>query len=180
MKHRGVSYYYILLLVLIGIGTSRATEKIEGGFGVKLGDFFDPLTATREGSKGDGGTAYFFAPVNPFRSLTSYHVAITPRTKKIFAILAEGEFKSLEEAKMEQAVIMALLTEKYGIEKEQGELEKLQNMRGVSQGMRFVCAQIRDDANYSLVVMYYDSDLARVAESERIRMEKQKAAGSGL
>jgi hypothetical protein len=69
----------LLLVSFIAIQASVfATDKIEGAFGMALGQKFDPEKAIGTSSLTDGTPMYQFNPEKPFRSFTKYFVMITP------------------------------------------------------------------------------------------------------
>src|SRR5690348_13888600 len=106
-----------LLALFCGVAlafTASATEKIEGAFGKKLGDVFDPSTAIGKSELTDGTPMYEFSTTNGFRSFTKYYVLITPKTKKIYSIWGMGSVANTESGQKEQALIMEILEQKYG------------------------------------------------------------------
>lgn len=48
----------------------HAEEKIEGAFGKKFGEVFDPATAMGKSTLTDGTVMYQFTPEKPYRSLS--------------------------------------------------------------------------------------------------------------
>jgi hypothetical protein len=175
---------FCLLLVTVNFAFSEnaatAQDKIEGAFGKKLGEIFDPVNATSKGLLKNGQVLYYFVPDNPFRSITSYYLLTTPTTNKIYAIVGTGSIKNIETGKLEQNVLMELLCQKYGPQKNADAIESLQNIKGISQGNRIVTTRINGYADTTLDLMYFDNDLAKLAEKERVALETKKASGSGL
>ncbi len=78
---------FLITFWLLSLSTSAFSESvIEGGLGVKLGDYFS-------GSKVIGNTTsevpiYEFSPSKPLPKLDRYGVIVTPKTRKIVEIWA--------------------------------------------------------------------------------------------
>ena len=123
---------------------------------------------------------YQFAPQNPFRSLTKYYVLITPTTNKIYSIWGMGAAGNTETGKKEQDVIMALLTQKYGSPKKEGVFDALYDAKQISQGNRTVLTKVTGFVDATLEIRYYDHDIEKVGEQERLAIEARKAGGKGL
>ena len=171
------------LLVLLASFSASAAEKIEGAFGKKLGDPFDPATAIGKSKLSDGTPMYQFSPEKGFRSFTKYYVLITPTTQKIYCIWGTGDVASTEIGKKEQAVVMELLKEKYGVAEKPGLFDDLEDARRVDQGDRYILSKISGLDGLEKVKMdlrYYDKDLKKLAEKERIAGETKKIDKGGL
>jgi hypothetical protein len=157
-----------------------APNQISEAFGMKLGDIFDPANATGTGTLTNGTPEYDITPVSPFRSFTDYYILITPLTHKIYAIEAQGNFDNSDMAKKEQAVIMQLLTDKYGPVADQEPDEIMDNGQHISQGHRLVLTSVKGFTTATLLIQYIDTDLAGLAEKERIKTEAKKVDAGGL
>ena len=155
-------------------------EKIEGAFGKKLGDVFDPKKAIGLSRCEDGTPIYEFRPANSFRSFTRYYVLITPTSKKIYNIWGVGSAENTSVAQKEQAVIMEILQQKYGVKEKPGVIDILGDVNTIKQGNRGVVTKISGFGNVQFHIRYYDSDLVKLAESERITEESKKVNKSGL
>jgi hypothetical protein len=154
--------------------------EIEGAFGEKLGDAFDPDSAADTNSLTDGTILYEFSPPANFRSFEHYYVMITPQSHKIYGITAMGNFDNTDQAKKEQAVVMEILKEKYGPEQVQGISDAMDNVERITQGNRYVLTKVSGFTDGTLDLRYYDSDLAQVAEQERIAGEVQNTDTNSL
>jgi hypothetical protein len=155
-------------------------RPIEGAFGKKLGDSFDPATAIGTIQQRDGTPVYEFTPALPFRSFNHYYVNITPHTRAIYAIWASESLDNQDEAKEELAIVMEMLKEKYGPEKERGIADTADDPEEIEQGNRAVGASIDEADGTTLILGYDDNDLAKRAEQERIAGEVQSTDKSGL
>jgi hypothetical protein len=103
----------ILIIVFLSIA-AFAADKIEGAFGMKLGDTFDPSSAIRILEGKDGIPSYQFNPTNVFRSFKNYFVMVTPKTHQIYSIWAVGKIDDLRAGKEEQAKVMELIRKQFG------------------------------------------------------------------
>jgi len=180
MTHR-LRYILVVFSIFIGASAAHAEEKIVGAFGMKLGDTFSPLSAIGKSSLVDGREMYQFPPQNPFRSLTRYYVLITPTTNKIYSIWGIGVAGNLAKWKLEQDVLMELLTQKYGPPNKANIFDSLHDTKEISQGNRAVLTKVTgfgEDA--TLEIRYYDHDIEKIAEKERLASEAKKAGGGGL
>jgi hypothetical protein len=91
---------------------ARAVEKIEGAFGLKLGDVWHPKE--KPDMKYGGGEGYTFTPAQPNSAFSDYLVWITPESHRIFKIMAIGVAPDGKTAEARCAGIAAVLNEKYG------------------------------------------------------------------
>ncbi len=170
----------LVLLSLIATQPVAAADPIEGAFGMTLGSEFDTSTAIGKNSLTDGTPMYQFAPESPFRSLSSYYVLITPKTRRIYSIWAIGSFPNDESAKKEQAVIMELLTQKYGQGKGDNPFMSFADVKQIDQGDRSVLTKVSGFMDATLDLRYYDDTLRELAEKERLEIEASKADARGL
>jgi hypothetical protein len=102
-------FAFVLCSVVI---PARALEKIEGAFGLKLGDVWHPKE--KPDSKYGGGEGYKFTPAQPNSAFSDYLVWITPESHRIFKIMAIGVAPDGKTAEARCAGIAAVLNEKYG------------------------------------------------------------------
>lgn len=160
--------------------TAAQVERIDGAFGKKLGDVFDTSSAVGGPKLADATPTYLFSPTNGFRSFKQYFVVVTPTTHKIYSIWGVGNVETVESGKKEQTVIMELLKQKYGAEANIGMLDAMGDVKRISQGSRYVLTKLTGFADVTIEIRYYDSDLEKLAEKERLAAETQKADKSGL
>jgi len=171
-----------VLTLCFAVATSSAigADKIEGAFGEKLGDIFDPASAIGTSKLTDGTPMYEFSTTNGFRSFKTYYVMVTPTTHKIYSIWGTGSVENTEAGQKEQAVIMELLKKKYGDEDNQGVLDTIGDVKRIDQGNRYIATKLTGFMDVTLDIRYYDTDLEKLAETERLAIETKKADGSGL
>lgn len=104
--------FSLLALILSALTfTAAGKENIEGAFGLKFGDVFEPKTAPVSYYN---SAAYEFEPEKPSSSFTKYVVFITPNTRRIFRIMAIGQGSDSETAVKRSKALGALLHQKYG------------------------------------------------------------------
>jgi hypothetical protein len=157
-----------------------SADKIEGAFGKKLGDVFDTASAVGTSTLTDGTPMYEFSPPNGFRSFKRYYVMITPITKKIYSIWGIGTAENTESARKEQALIMEILQQKYGTKEKPGLFDSLGDLNTIDQGNRYIITKISGFTDVTLDIRYYDRDLQKLAEKERLAEEAKKVDKSGL
>lgn len=174
--------YTAILAACICFATVGAfgADKIEGAFGMKLGEVFDPASAIGTSGLSDGTPMYEFSTTNGFRAFKRYFVMITPTTKKIYSIWGIGTAENTESAKKEQALIIEILQEKYGATKKEGLMEVMGDAKLIDQGSRFILSKISGFKDISHDLRYYDRDLEKLAEKERIAEEAKKVNKGGL
>jgi DNA-directed RNA polymerase subunit RPC12/RpoP len=155
-------------------------NKIVGSFGKQLGQVFDPSSAIGQGELTDKTPMYQFTPDKPFRSFSKYYVLITPKTHRIYSIWGRGKVESKGAGVNEQAVIMKLLEEKYGKSETKGMFDSLNDAKRIDFGNREIVVKLDGFMDYHIEIRYYDHDLEKLAEKERLEIETKKVDGSGL
>jgi hypothetical protein len=151
----------ILIIVFLSVATFAA-DKIEGAFGMKLGDTFDPSSAISV-LEGKGGTppSYQFNATNKFRSFKNYFVMVTPKTHRIYTIWAVGKIGDLQAGKEEQAKVMELLRKQFGNDETSTDMK-------IQQGNRLVATKLTGNTDVIIAIIYTDSDLKVLADKERL------------
>lgn len=84
------------LILICWTAAAFAEEKIEGAFGKKFGEIFEPGNAPSQ--QINKVTMYRIQPPKPFAMFTEYFVIVTARTHRIFAIVASGPMSENAEA----------------------------------------------------------------------------------
>jgi len=169
----------ILLLVLVYAGNISAkpkketTQPIIGAFGIKLGQIFNPANNPENRVLDSGAILYHFTPKKRFRSFHKYYVLITPETHRVYCIWAIGKIKNGDAGRSEQAVIIALLEKKYGVQAETPPFS-LFDTKWIDQGNRTITVRVKSFWVKSIEIRYFDLDLQRQAEKERISIELDK------
>jgi hypothetical protein len=157
-----------------------AVEPIEGAFGIKLGDAFDPAKAISRASMTDGTPMYQFRPEKPFRSFSKYYVLVTPSTHKVYCIWGIGRVENTETGKKEQAIVMQAIEEKYGPQDNAGLMDGFYDSQHITQGSKMVMTKITGFMDTTIEIRYYDNELEKVAEQERLAIEGKKVDKTGL
>jgi len=169
-----------LLITLMNAGAENTSEQkrkggavsaIKGDFGVKLGEKFDATKGLGKSSLADKKTLYEFISVKPYDKCDSYYVLITPESKIIYSILAQGVMDSKKACKREQKILMDQLTSKYGATKEKTSLKMRQDVEKITQGDRDVYTECTGPKSTTLRVVYTDHKLGKQAEEERSPLE---------
>jgi hypothetical protein len=160
--------------------SALAAEKIEGGFGKKLGETFDPSLATSTSTNSEGAIMYEFTPTNAVRSFKRYFVMITPTTHKIYCVMAIGNVESTTAGRKEQSVIMDVLREKYGSEFKIGPIDSMGDVKRIKQGSRNIVTTLSGHPNHIIDIKCYDDDLEKLAEKEHVAKETANIDKSGL
>jgi len=182
----------VLINLLCTISQAQAYQKIEGAFGYKLGEVFDPYPSGDKsnpfawnfsilaiGTLSDGTAIYKIFSEKPFRSFTKYFIQVTPKTNKIYTIRADGPVKNIAIGKKEQAVLMAILQKKYGSSTKKDFIDSLYNRETINQGNRYLLSKV-SGIDIEISLHYYDKELQKLAEKERIELEVENIDDSGL
>ena len=114
---RAVALYFLLLVFPFAVLAEN--EKIEGGFGIDLGQKIEEknlpqdLAMARLDENNDE-VIYSFTPQHPYEPLSEYRVYVTPRSGRVYRIEAEGYFRKRESCVEELELLEDILTRKYG------------------------------------------------------------------
>ena len=104
-------------VLLASVSTAlSAEEEITGAFGLKLGQILSSRTikTSELAFTHESDDTYSFSPDKKFRSFSTYAIRITPKTRRIYTIFAMGGMDDDSTCEKEQALIMAILKQKYG------------------------------------------------------------------
>lgn len=181
---------FILIAYLCAIQPQAfAGEPIDGAFGFKLGDVFDPATATKTASekcwfKIDETTSserdvpiYFVTAPNAPKVFSRIFLEITPKSRKIYRITAKGNALN----KVESDGLEATLRGKYSsISKEAASGSKI-----VDQGNRYIdfyptmrpSGYVNVPPSQISVLTYTDENLLKQALKEEAEITFDKKSG---
>jgi hypothetical protein len=156
---------YLLLISLLFslVLPAFAAEKIEGAFGLALGDVFD---VTKQGLEANAKKALVptpFTPDKPNRAFSEYYVFISPKSHRIYKIIATGKFPDENAGYKVFAAIAAFLNKKYGDGADTGATKVVQNNRSVE-----VTNKNSSRAELTVQVSFEDDDAARQAGQEQL------------
>jgi len=169
-----------LLLASLAISaTAAGTNRIDGAFGVTLGDSFEPSDAPATTTTVDEAM-YPFTPKNPHDSFNQYYVLITPVSHRVYCIWAIGPEMNVEKAKIHEEVVFKALTKKYGTGEKQGIFDGLNDAKRIDKGDRGIYVNVRGFSDGQLNLRYTDSVLEKKAKDEEIEVEAKKKDNSGL
>ena len=104
--------FFVLAISIACVQSGFAQEKIEGAFGLKLGDKLDvnsDIVSKVDGSEG----IYRVNPPNPLKGFNEYIVYVTPQTHTIYQIRAFAYFGFGAQAKKRHNSLRDILKEKY-------------------------------------------------------------------
>jgi len=96
-------------IVTVGFGEG----KIEGAFGRRLGEEFQPEEGSSEPLEQGATIRCRFKPENPFQGLTDYFVELSPRTHRVCGIFAVAPMHTEDEAWRLSTLLGIVLREKY-------------------------------------------------------------------
>ena len=154
-----------LALLLLTHLPAPAAEKIEGAFGLKLGQVFNPTTPLVKLLGRD--EVYQFTPDQPNAMFSTYLVSINPKTHVVYEIVAGKEAPDGFDYDGWTRKMIAFLHARYGSLPSQE--------RFVKQGERSVLVSsfTSPQGRQWCVVAYEDSELLSDADDER-RMIAQR------
>lgn len=177
----------LLSLTIVTAMSATAAEKIQGAFGIKLGDVFDP---TGKNALEIGPVVgYRFFPTNAFRSFTNYYVEITPISHRIWRISACGYPPEGRSCAEEKQLIFHILKAKYAArDLYLGDEDMRVTIGSISTGDRTVrVACVEKYEGGAISIAYDDMAILALCEKERRILEKanldnqkKKVDGSGL
>lgn len=173
-------FTFFFLLLLIPFSVVIAEDRINGAFGMNLGQTFDPEMAIGKASLTDGTPMYRFVPKKKFRSFSHYYVLITPKSHIVYAIWGIGEIKNTSVCKKEQKLLMSILKDKYGKEKKKDFVSSLYDADIITHGDRYVMTKCTGFSNVTVEIRYNDNEYKELAENERIESEIKTLDSSGL
>lgn len=154
-------------------------EEIEGAFGIKFGQVFDPTKTlgTQKSSTGEVLYALKVPTPNPF--FDYYFVQITPKTKKIFQIWAQGKVPSLAEGKVRQDSLARTLESKY--QTQRGLLDS-DYARILMQGDKSITVKTsrQTDGSFMLDLKYLDPNLKEEGRKEAVDSDVKNVNSKGL
>jgi hypothetical protein len=147
--------------------TLIAADKIEGAFGLKLGDVYEPTTSPVP--KNDIGIAYEFTPTKPNSAFSTYLVFVTPNSHLIYKIEAVHKQPGNAEACHSfLAQVMAALRLKY-----EGRFDEKSPQSGrMGQGERSIGLDESSVVNVAssgcqFSITYKDNEMAGRCQQER-------------
>jgi hypothetical protein len=163
----------VFLLILATTPAAVAADKIEGAFGLKLGDVFEPKTSPIP--KGPDGVqfslngAYEFTPKERNKDFSDYYVFITPNSHLVCKILAvhkePAESGNAANCHAFRNALTAILHLKY-----EGTFdEKSRSDSNIGQGRRSIgtFAPVVVNQTCWLAIFYSDDELTQRASEER-------------
>lgn len=157
----------------------QGSVKIEGAFGIKLGEPVSASIRTSSKSLDDGTKIYYFSPNNNIEYFEEYLIRKTPQSKKVYSIEAETEYESQHKCEIRFKAIAELLKRTY----RSGERNDFGNIKSylIRSQYRIIQAGCFPKLKgATLKVVYKDENLEAVVENEVIELEMSKLTNSGL
>jgi len=179
MKNMILAALVAISLVLPAKG-EEPKAKIEGAFGLKLGDKFDVSKATWTRTLDDGDVLYGFQPTKPFKGMHDYYVSITPDESLIYTISALQKFDSATEAQAECDVICHILENKYGPFDKPRIGETMSGIKRIMRDHRIVQVDLDKAFAASVQIVYVDLELFSDSEKKKIASKAAQVDASGL
>ena len=159
---------------------ANGTDNITSAFGMTLGDYFDPKTASGRTSLKNGKPIYGFAPTTAYRAFSRYYVMITPVTNRVYGILAVGTFGNTQEEVAEKRDLMNLLKSKYGDDFEDRSVEGLRHAEQLRRGSRYILVNKSRSIETSVDIRDYDLALRNLAEQEAKSLPHERGGKGSL
>jgi hypothetical protein len=159
--------------------TASGGDKIEGAFEMRLGEPFDPDLAKDTSHITNSVSFYNVAHNNEtgFKVFTNSFVRVTPKSRKIYSIIANGSVTDKDVGLAQQKIIMGLLNLKY-----QGVIGREASATNfvvrIDQGNRHVRTRVSKDQGWMIEIEFWDSDLEDAATQEILEMRKQEQTKS--
>lgn len=113
---------FSVLLVVSNI--LYAKEEILGAFGFKFNQILN-INEEKKGVVREGGEIYLIKPENNIYPFNDFFAFVTPETKRIYKLIAQGTTDSEDNCNEEQEKLEAILVPKYGENFKDGLLQKL-------------------------------------------------------
>jgi len=155
-------------------------SQINEAFGKKLGDVFD-ITQGEETIMRGGEVSYDFKPINPAGNFNLYRVVITPKTRRIYSIIAQGNIGSGQDENDAINFIVDQLTKKYGPENTKEEQRRSNHIfiNGDRQILLGTTGSNYPDVDL-IILVYKDNTLEKMAEKEKLEMLESTINTKGL
>ncbi len=154
-------------------------EEIEGAFGIKFGQVFDPATTLGKVTSSSGEVLYALKVPTPNPFFELYFVEITPKTKRIFQIWAQGKVPSLAEGKVRQDSLAKTLEAKY--QTKRGLLDS-DFARLLMQGEKTITVKTSRqlDGSFMLDLKYLDQKIKDEGRKEAVDGDVKNVNTKGL
>lgn len=171
-----IAFFALATHTLFGQDDENASKGIEGAFGIKLGQVFDPSSAL--GVKDMAGPYYRFKPVGPVAPLNEYFLRITPKTHKVYEIEASWKFRDKAAGINAFSALSSTLEKKYGPLEMASEDNHLFRVRKSDD--KILMLTMSDANEGTLQVQYTDIALTVAAGQERREIQAAEAKAGGL
>ncbi len=154
-------------------------EEIEGAFGFKFGQVFDPSKSLGTSKNTAGEILYRVNPPTPNPTFENYYIEVTPDTKKIFHVWAQAKISSDAEAKIRRDSLAQAIIAKYQAQK--GMLDS-EFARILVQGDTTVIIKTYPNPGGGILLdlRYKNENLAKEGRTEAVGKDAKKMDTKGL
>ncbi|HEY1169885.1 MAG TPA: hypothetical protein VGH19_00830 [Verrucomicrobiae bacterium] len=157
-----------------------ATGEIEGAFGLKFGEVFNPTKALATAKTTSGEVMYKVKPPTPNAYFDTYLIMITPDTKRIFEIWAMGPVPSESEGKIRRDSLVKAIEAKYQTKKNLFDSEFARMMIQGDKTVTVKTSRQLSGAGYQLELRYKDGALAKEGRGEAVDRNIKNVDNKGL
>jgi len=172
-----IAVFLFVISYQLSFSQERGSEKVQGAFGLKLGQKFEIEDAIDwEQSDGDH---YWFEPENPYNDFVFYSVARTPITGVVAMITGYSAKMTKNQCARKERTLRSIFYSKYPYAYD----IKDNNYNTVTHYGRdpsFVKVACEGFVEYRLVADYYDLNLNRILKDERMKLNLEAANKDGL
>lgn len=160
--------FFVLFAVSVG-SAAHGQEKIMGAFGLKLGEMLDTKTMS---PLDKSNTRYIFKPSTPFRDFKLYEVRVTPRSRRIYTIMATKRVFDAKKAADEMHYVSDVLQKKYGVKPIEIMLDKQAGLGFKLDDRVITVLVVATESTSGLIIMYLDAKGAESAKAENAKLRK--------
>jgi len=160
-----MKYAVLSLIICLSI---QAGSDIKGAFNIKLGSTIKPKEGTPQISL-IRLKFYTFVPKKKMAGFEKYALAVTPKSKKVCAIVIIANLIDNAAAEAKKSELAAILEKKYGTRDEAG--DDMYNAIIIKKGTRQIYLRV---VKSQLRVYYKDTALIETALGEARQIERDK------
>jgi len=171
-----------IFIMIILLSTNIFANKIEGGFGLKIGDIFSVKAATGFSETTSGEKLYEVQPSKKIKYFKKYYVLITPKTHKIRQIWGIGNYANKASCEKDLDVLEVMLEKKYGkFIKPSFSMDTAKYVSDPTNKDRDIIIKCNGFMKpISFYIMYKDSALDDLSKKEEAEIEAEKMDSSAL
>jgi hypothetical protein len=164
----------------VPVPVAAPPEQIDGAFGLKFGQVFDPSKALATAKTTAGETLYKVKPPTPNSYFDRYYVELTPNTKKIFHVWALGPVPSESEGKIRRDSLARAIEAKYHAKRGLFDNDFARILLQGDTTITVKTSRQSGGGGYQLELRYKDATLAKEGNNEAVNNDVKKMDSSGL